>query len=31
LDRETYTVTDTGIVRTDDPTITYRVHPSESR
>jgi hypothetical protein len=29
--RETYTVTDTGIVRRDDPTITYRVHPSESR
>jgi hypothetical protein len=31
LDRETYTVTDTGLVRKDDPAITYRVHPSESR
>jgi hypothetical protein len=31
LDRETYTATDTGIVRKDDPPITYRVRPSESR
>ena len=31
LVRETYTVTDTGLVRRDDPAITYRVHPSESR
>ena len=29
--RETYTATDAGIVRKDDPTITYRVHPSASR
>lgn len=31
IDRETYTATDTGLVRKDDPTITYRIHPSESR
>ncbi len=31
LERETYTVTDTGLVRTDDPAIIYRDRPSESR
>lgn len=31
VNRETYTATDTGIVRVDDPTITYPIHPSESR
>lgn len=31
VNRETYTATDTGIVRKDDPTISYRPHPSRSR
>jgi hypothetical protein len=31
FESETYTVADTGIVRTDNPVITYRVHPSASR
>lgn len=31
LDRETYWVTDTGLVRKDAPTITYRVQPPVSR
>lgn len=31
LEGETYTVTDTGIVRTDDPVVTYRPGPPEPR
>jgi hypothetical protein len=31
LEGETYTVTDTGIVRTDDPVVTYRSGPPEPR
>jgi hypothetical protein len=31
LEGETYTVTDTGIVRTDDPVVTYRPRPPEPR
>jgi hypothetical protein len=31
LEGETYTVTDTGIVRTDDPVVTYRPGPAERR
>jgi hypothetical protein len=31
LEGETYTVTDTGIVRTDDPIVTYRSGPAEPR
>ena len=31
LEHETYTVTDTGIVRTDNPVLTYRFRPAESR
>jgi hypothetical protein len=31
LEGETYTVTDSGIVRTDDPVVTYRSGPPEPR
>jgi hypothetical protein len=31
LEGETYTVTDTGIIRTDDPVVTYRPGPLEPR
>jgi hypothetical protein len=31
LEGETYTVTDSGIVRTDDPVVTYRPGPPEPR
>ena len=31
LEGETYTVTDTGIVRTDDPVVTYRSRPPGPR
>ena len=31
LEGETYTVTDTGIVRTEDPVVTYRSGPPEPR
>lgn len=31
LESETYTVTDTGIAKTDNPVVTYRADPSASR